>query len=53
MSTTPDEDRRSYVPFVIFISLLTVISNGASPQPDEACGSHVTLLGAPVGQDDP
>ena len=27
--------------------------NGASPQPDEACGSHVTLLGAPVGQDDP
>ena len=30
-----------------------LISNGASPQPDEACGSHVTLLGAPVGQDDP
>ena len=27
--------------------------NGASPQPDEACGSRVTLLGAPVGQDDP
>ena len=28
-------------------------TNGASPQPDEACGSHVMLLGAPVGQDDP
>ena len=33
--------------------LLRHTANGDSPQPDEACGSHVTLLGAPVGQDDP